>query len=514
MAVKEISTSHQKERNNNMLVNADYQKCLLKKWGAVLESGKKIERVEDKLIVAKVLENTYKFYKGKGYFTEAGTGNTIKPAITNPIGAAYDVSNGVLGPNDYILPNVVMPMLRRIFPTLMAHELVGVQPMNAPVGFAFALRVTGPNGGGYDPVGRNWEYGYHAPAATTGKAGAAMAIPNAKTTGAFSRHGTANLPAEGTGVASGEAEGFGNQPFGRFGASGVAAKYPMAAISFKHEAVVAEERKLGSEWSPEMAEDMEAMHGIDIETEMVNLMSFQLGSEIDQQILDSMIIASQAGGNTVLEWTPEGADGLDQMGRIATLLTSVTKAANDIAVTSRRGPGNFVVASVNVTSALQQLGAQKLVSDGKTLPSVPASSVGALNKEGLINDGRQLLVRDTYSVEDYALVGYKGTHPGDSGIIYCPYIPVTLVKTVDPYTLSPRIGARTRYGLLNNPFDAQNYYKLVKVDFAGAYQFGAANRYFFGGEANGYVQTMPETVPADAPQGAPAPKAAPAPAKK
>ena len=169
-----------------------------------------------------------------------------------------------------------------------------------------------------------------------------------------------------------------------------------------------------------------------------------------------------------LTWDVSQADCLDQMGRAATLLTTITKAANDIAVTTRMGAGNFVVASNNVCSAIQQLGAQKLVTDGKTMPSVPASAVGALAKEGLINEGRQLLVRNTYASVDYALVGYKGTAVGSSGIIYCPYIPITLVKTVDPWTFNNRIGVRTRYGVLNNPFDAKNFYRLIKVDLASS----------------------------------------------
>ena len=457
-----------KRKKNKMLVNADYQKKLLKKWGMILESGNKISTVQDKLIVAQVLENTHRFYKKLGFFTEAT--NTVNPTIT-PNGA-YDVSNGILGAGDYILPNVVMPMLRRIFPTLMAHELVGVQPMTSPIGYALALRAQGPNGSN-SSYGKeeNYEYGFEATAGTTGK--------KVATDAPFSRRGEG---IRGTGRGTTEGEGFGEAPaFGRFGPSGVPGTYPQSTINFVKKPVTAETRKLGSEWSSELAEDLEAMHGIDIETEMVNLLSFQIGSEIDQQILDAMVDAGAK--NETVKWNAAEADGLDQMGRIATLLTTVTKAANDISVTTRRGPGNFVVASVNVASAIQQLGSQKLVTDGKTMPSVPASSVGALSKEGLVNDGRQLLVRDSYATVDYALVGYKGTHPGDSGIIYCPYVPVTLVKTVDPYTLSPRIGARTRYGLLDNPFDAQNFYRVVECKFDGVYQLGSGNRYFFGSES-------------------------------
>ena len=242
--------------------------------------------------------------------------------------------------------------------------------------------------------------------------------------------------------------------------------------------VAAETRKLGSEWTPEDAEDLEAMQGLDIETEMVNLISYQIGAEIDQQIKESMIRAAWAEGKVL---DVSRLDGLDQMGRIAAMLTFVTREANEIAIKTRRGAGNFVLASTTVCSCLQQLGTSKLVSDGKTMPSVPASAVGAMTKEGLINDGRQLLVRDTNTYGSYALVGYKGTHAGDSGIIYCPYIPVTLYKAIKPENGLSVVGARTRYGLVDNPFDARNFYSLIKfTGFDSGYSFCQTERTFFG----------------------------------
>ena len=254
--------------------------------------------------------------------------------------------------------------------------------------------------------------------------------------------------------------------------------YPQATIKFEKRLVSAETRKLGSEWTPEDAEDLEAMQGLDIETEMVNLISYQIGAEIDQQIKESMIRAAWAEGKVL---DVSRLDGLDQMGRIAAMLTFVTREANEIAIKTRRGAGNFVLASTTVCSCLQQLGTSKLVSDGKTMPSVPASAVGAMTKEGLINDGRQLLVRDTNTYGSYALVGYKGTHAGDSGIIYCPYIPVTLYKAIKPENGLSVVGARTRYGLVDNPFDARNFYSLIKfTGFDSGYSFCQTERTFFG----------------------------------
>jgi hypothetical protein len=498
--------------------NSEYQKRLLKRWAPVLEKGAAIDSVEKKLVLAQVLENTRKEFTKKNLFTEAAptaVQNTIDnrdPAYQAPI-----QGKGVLTQNDYILPNVVMPMLRRIFPTLMAHELVGVQAMTGPTGYVMALRAIAANP---ERVGlpQGYEFGYGDHGRTnqsifTGDNAVNTNVPADSSKGevlqnklyaedprlddigmfingtSYSGRGVPTGRGEGYATGGGYATGWaGNSPhpggnnglgtldptFGHWRNN----TYPQATIKFEKRLVAAETRKLGSEWTPEDAEDLEAMQGIDIETEMTNLISYQLGAEIDQQIKESMLYAAW-GTAKVLDVSK--LDGLDQMGRIAAMLTVVTREANEISIKTRRGAGNFVLASTTVCSCLQQLGTSKLVSDGKTMPSVPASSIGAMTKEGLINDGRQLLVRDTNTFGSYALVGYKGTHAGDAGIIYCPYIPVTLYKAIKPENGLSVIGARTRYGLVDNPYDAENYYSLIKfTGFDKGYTLGTDERTFFG----------------------------------
>ena len=515
--------------------NSDYQKKLLKRWAPVLEKGAPIESVEKKLIMAQVLENTRKEYSKRKLFTEAAptaVGNTIdmRPdAYNQPVNG-----NGVLTKDDYIMPNVVMPMLRRIFPTLMAHELVGVQAMTGPVGYVMALRAIAGNP---ERVGlpQDYEFGYGINGRAnqsrfTGQATYPIdpAASDASALNLFSKkdpalddigiflNGPQNGSHSGIGVATGAGEGFargGGYASGWGGGqeaynaiNGVAANnkgeldptfghwrnntYPQATLKFTKRLVAAQTRKLGSEWTPEDAEDLEAMQGIDIETEMTNLISYQIGAEIDQQIKESMIIASWNDTAKVIDVSM--LDGLDQMGRIAAMLTFVTKEANEISIATRRGAGNFVLASTTVCSCLQQLGTSKLVSDGKTMPSVPASAIGAMTKEGLINDGRQLLVRDTNTYGSYALIGYKGTHAGDTGIIYCPYVPVTLYKAIKPENGLSVIGARTRYGLVDNPFDAKHFYRLIKfTGFDKGYTLGMDKRTFFGSVS---AESAPESA--------------------
>lgn len=502
--------------------NSDYQKKLLKRWAPILEKGAPIESVEKKLVLAQCLENTRKEFTKKGLFTEAA------PTSVQNLDTRADAYNapvagqGVLTKDDFILPNVVMPMLRRIFPTLMAHELVGVQAMTGPVGLVMALRAVAANRGLVNKDGSPYEFGYGEngrtnqswftgsrdpwgrPISSTDDSeiqnGLYKKVTDSTrdTIGAF-LNGVDGL---GRGVATQEGEGYakdGGYARGGVGSDGKYVPgvpgatdptfghwrnntYPQATIKFEKRIVAAQTRKLGSEWTPEDAEDLESQQGIDLETEMVNLISYQIGAEIDQQLKESMLFASW---DDAQEINVAMLDGLDQMGRIAAMLTFVTKEANEIAIKSRRGAGNFVLASTTVCSCLQQLGTSKLVSDGKTMPSVPASAIGAMTKEGLINDGRQLLVRDTNTFGSYALVGYKGTHAGDAGIIYCPYIPVTLYKAIKPENGLSVVGARTRYGLVDNPYDAKNFYSLIKFSgFDKGYTLGNGTRTFFGGPAD------------------------------
>ena len=172
------------------------------------------------------------------------------------------------------------------------------------------------------------------------------------------------------------------------------------------------------------------------------------------------------------------------MGRLATLLTQITVEANQIAVKTRRGNANFVVTTPRICALLQQLSMNKFTSFKTTdaVPTTPDTGVGALAKVGLVNDDQQLLVRDSYAATgsmDYILLGYKGKQPGDSGIIYMPYIPLQLSKVIQPGSFTPSVGARTRYGIMSSPWDAKNYYTFIKVTGMNEpYQWNETTRNF------------------------------------
>ena len=458
---------------NNSLIADPHQRRLLKKWGAILETGKKIVNESTKIALAQVLENTRNYYKMKGMLNEAGIHQAdVTGGYTKGDGVLRGDDNvpyatGVQG--DVYLPNVVMPMLRRIMPDLIANDLVGVQPLNGPVGYALAYRplygVQGAAGQipkltseiGYSPVDTRW----------TGT-----------TADGKSELGYGRTPAQGlsahvndfwdayAGTSDGAWEGKG-MPLGNSEYLDIDRTYPTVSFGLVKSAVEAKTRKLAAHWSPELAEDMQAMHGVDVEREMVNTLTYEVGAEIDRQIITEMVKAAITGGS-VSEWTPLSADGLDQMGRLATLLTQITVEAQQIAIRTRRGAANFVVTTPRICALLQQLSMNKFTSFKSTdaIPTVPDSGVGALAKVGLINDDQQLLVRDSYAAtgsSDYVLMGYKGKQAGDSGIIYCPYIPLQLSKLIQPGTFTPSIGARTRYGIMSNPWDARNFYHFMKI---------------------------------------------------
>ena len=452
---------------SNSLLTSAHQSKLLKKWAPILESGKAIQSDETKIALAQILENTRNFYNRGRMVNEAGI-TQAGVVGDHTVGGGILNGTGIPGEgHDFYLQNIVMPMLRRIMPDLMANELVGVQPMNGPIGFALAFRPKYGNIGGIGngqltaTVGK--EIGY-APTDTrwTGLSSenlsAVTGDTTLETTNNFWKAYAGNDGKQWLGAGADLGEGSEYATLNE--------TLPNITFGLVKREVVAKTRKLAANWSPELAEDMQAMHGIDVEREMINTLTYEVGAEIDRQIVTEMVKAAIIGGATS-EWSPVSADGLDQMGRLATLLTQITVEANQIAIRTRRGNANFVVTTPRVCALLQQLSMNKFTSfkTSAALPTVPDTGVGALAKVGLINDDSMLLVRDSYvqGSDDYVLMGYKGKQAGDSGIIYCPYIPLQLSKVLQPGTFTPSVACRTRYGVMSNPWDAKNYYAFMKV---------------------------------------------------
>lgn len=476
---------------NSALIADPHQRKLLKKWSAILESGKKIQSESTKIALAQVLENTRNYFIRNGMLNEATDVKGNGVSQTRPVGP-FIKGNGVLNgtdsypyvngtPGDFYLPNVVMPMLRRVMPDLIANDLVAVQPLNAPTGYALAYRPIYNKNGivGKGTLDTDREIGY-APTDTR-----YSGVVNPELTASFQ---SAEVSSYWDAYAGAQENAWGGAgaplgPASEF-ASLYDGTYPTVSFGLVKACVEAKTRKLAAHWSPELAEDMQAMHGIDVEREMVNTLTYEVGAEIDRQIITEMVKAAIVGGSTST-WTPLSADGLDQMGRLATLLTQITVEAQQIAIRTRRGHANFVVTTPRICGLLQQMSMNKYTSFKTTseIPTTPDTGVGALSKIGYINDDSQLLVRDSYAAQgnaDYVLLGYKGKQAGDSGIIYMPYIPLQLSKVMQPGTFTPSVGARTRYGLLSNPWDAKNFYCFMRITDVSAPYKWSSERQFIG----------------------------------
>ena len=339
----------------------------------------------------------------------------------------------------------------------MAHELVGVQPMTGPIGFAFALRAKYGNNGllGDGTLRRSDEIGYNnMDTRYTGASGLLATSADGGTDNYWSSYLGADYSdfnGQGQNTADGEYVDIND-------------KYPMAKFDLVKAAVEAKSRKLAANWSPELAEDMMAMHGVDVDGEMINILTYEVGAEIDRQLLTEMV-KSAITGQMTSSWSPVSADGRHQLERISTLMTQINDKSNEIATNTRRGSANFVITSPKVTAVIQRLNSNTFVSaNGASMPSVPGTGVGSLVKVGLINDGTQLLIRDTFAQGDFALLGYKGNSPWDAGVIYNPYIPLQLMRAVKDADFTPEVGVRTRYGVMGNVWGSENYYQFIAIN--------------------------------------------------
>lgn len=457
-------------------LSPDYQDKVLKRWMPVIEAGGKINDEYRKIATAMVLENTQREFDevlAESYPAGAFGAQATSPA-GNGGGAFGAYTAGTYGGADARIPTIVIPTVRRIFPELLAHDVVGVQPMNGPVGFAFALRA---------------KYGQHG---VMGSAAARMTSANeigyntidSAHTGTSGNAGTGAFWESYAGAVAGTSL-FGNVYADGQGATlqqsewaAIGTDMPMAQFSMEKGIVEAKTRKLAANWSLELAEDMKKMHGVDVDSEMVNILSYEIQAEIDRQLVTEMVRAAINGSRTST-WSPVSADGRNQMERIGTLYTHILDKSNEVAIYSRRGPANFAIVSPKVAALLERL-QDFTVWNGANDAKLNTNQIGVA-KMGTLRQGNIACYRDTFAGGNYMLLGYKGPNPYDSGIIFCPYIPVQLMRAIGPQDFTPRIGARTRYGILQHVFGSHLYYHFCKIDdltVSGLVGDSASNRIF------------------------------------
>jgi len=495
-----------KIRPSNAFIDKERAAVLLEKWAPVLDfESNGVKPIEDewsRYCTATLLENQEQWCNeqttgGQGGAFGANSGGQYSPAAGNtsfPGGDTY-------AQGDARLPKILIPMIRRTFPELISNEIVGVQPMAGPVGLAFALRykydTTGLGNGGVDVGSGNALNPYpHNTVSNANGSELGYQFIDTRFTGTSSSYLTGgagwNFNAQDQGVA---------EVLRNFE---IQNNIPQVNVSFEKTAVEAGTRRLGARWSVELEQDLKNMNGIDIDAEITNAMSYEIQAEIDREMIMRMIqSAINAGaGAGFSTWSPASADGRWLVERNRDFYQRLIIEANRIAVRNRRGAANFIVATPRVCAILEMLPEFQWVpvqGDVNTQP-VGIAKVGSVGGRftvyrdtrteaqnstlygnqgytgGYTNTGSQNAVQNSI---EYALLGYKGSEFYDTGIIYCPYIPIMVQRTIGPNDFAPRVGLLTRYGVVDNIFGANLYYHVIIVSGLGvAFSPASQNVYF------------------------------------
>jgi len=422
------------------------QQHLMEKWDAVI-SHNDLPEIKDaykRQVTAQLLENQEKALMEEKQALWEAPANAMGGGFSGQVNGAN--ANANLAGYDPILISLV----RRAMPNLMAYDVCGVQPMTGPTGLIFAMKSNYSVQGGTEALFNE---------ADTDFAGSSLTA-HAGTNPVASPYTT------GVGLATGDAEIMGDTPGYAFGEM---------AFSIEKTTVAAKTRGLKANYTVELAQDLKAVHGLEAEGELSNILSQEILFEINREVIRTIYAAAKPGADTGATTTygtfdlDTDANGRWSVERFKGLLFQIERDANNIAQQTRRGKGNFIVCSADVASALSMAG---------ILDYTPALSTN-LNVDdtgntfaGVLN-GKIKVYVDPYSANlntasQFYVVGYKGTSPYDAGMFYCPYVPLQMVRAVDPNTFQPKIGFKTRYGIVTNPFTSlssnQNtYYRRVKV---------------------------------------------------
>ena len=433
---------------------------LVEKWSPVLneESAGAIKDAHKRAVTAAVLENTEKALREESsrqnFLSEdAAANNTGSAANWNP---------------------VLISLVRRSMPNLMAYDVAGVQPMTGPTGLIFAMKsryrttragATSGNEALFNEAISGFS-GDSNGTQTQGPSGlAGLTDSNSDSSIDNDRTG----PDYGGGMTTANAE--------QLGTTGESAFAEMG-FTIEKATVTAKSRALKAEYTLELAQDLKAIHGLDAETELSNILSTEILAEINREVIRTINSQAKTGastGNTAINGIFDlstDADGRWSVEKFKGLIVQIEREANTIAKETRRGKGNFIICSSDVASALAASG---------MLDYAPALATN-LNVDdtgntfaGVLN-GRTKVYIDPYATTDFVTVGYKGTNPYDAGLFYCPYVPLTMVRAVGENDFQPRIGFKTRYGMASNPFvgatpadglassKTNQYYRIFRVD--------------------------------------------------
>jgi hypothetical protein len=418
---------------------------LQEKWSPVLDHDA-LPGIGDsykKAVTTVILENQERAMNEDRMITEA--------APTSATGASVDNWDPVL-----------ISLVRRSMPNLIAYDIASVQPMTGPTGLIFAMRSRYTNQTGTESFYNEADSDFSSDTSPA-HAGTNPALLNDSTPGTYT-HG------EGLTTAEGEAKG---------DASGNA--FAEMAFSIEKQTVTAKTRALKAEYTLELAQDLKAIHGLEAETELANILSSEILAEINREVVRTVYVTAKAGAQ--VDTTTAGIFDMDtdsngrwSVEKFKGLMFQIERDCNVIAQQTRRGKGNFIICSSDVASALQMAGVldtSPALNNNLQVDDTGNTFVGVMN-------GKIKVYVDPYSANNTAkqfyVAGYKGTNPYDAGLFYCPYVPLQMVRAVGENTFQPKIGFKTRYGITANPFaegtsaglgaltaNTNTYYRRVQV---------------------------------------------------
>ena len=459
---------------------------LQEKWKPLLEH-EGLDSIKDphrKATTAVLLENQERFLREEREFNTNGTPGQLQE-ITNAGNAAgasggFSGSAAAAGPTAGFDP-VLISLIRRSMPNLLAYDICGVQPMNGPTGLIFAMRSRYTNQSGTETFYNEVDSAFSGQDKNTDLT-AGFTSTNAGF-GTDAQQGTnpsvlgsgdvaQALYSTGQGMATGDAEaldGTGNNAFREM------------AFSIEKVTVTAKSRALKAEYSLELAQDLKAIHGLNAEAELANILSTEILAEINREVIRTIYKTAETGAQVNVASAGTFNLDVDSNGRWSVekfkgLLFQIERDANAIAQRTRRGKGNIILCSADVASALTMAG---------VLDYTPALNAN-LNVDDTGNtfagvlQGKYKVYIDPYAAnvaaQQYYVAGYKGSSPYDAGLFYCPYVPLQMVRAVGQDTFQPKIGFKTRYGIVENPFsqgttqglgtltrNTNRYYRRVKV---------------------------------------------------
>tara|TARA_B100000497_G_scaffold72698_1_gene81610 strand:- start:1705 stop:3042 length:1338 start_codon:yes stop_codon:yes gene_type:complete len=403
-----------------------------KKWQPVLEHPDlpKITDSYRRAVTSVILENQERAAKeDNAFLSEAAPTNSTGSAVSN-----WDP--------------ILISLVRRAMPNLIAYDIAGVQPMTGPTGLIFAMRSRYTSQTGQEAMFDEADTDFSGRNAAGSSVDGYSTTANAGTNPSVLNDGSPGTYTTGTAMTTAAAEALGD-------ASGNA--FAEMAFSIEKSTVTAKSRALKAEYTMELAQDLKAIHGLDAETELANILSAEILAEINREVVRTVYINAEKGA--AVNTTTAGIFDLDtdsngrwSVERFKGLMFQLERDANRIAQRTRRGKGNMIICSSDVASALQMAGVldyTPALNNNLNVDDTGNTFAGVLN-------GRYKVYIDPYSAnssaKQYYVVGYKGTSPYDAGMFYCPYVPLQMVRAVGQDTFQPKIGFKTRYGLVANPF--------------------------------------------------------------